>query len=74
MNRSSGRKGCITRKNKLLLIVCIEPMKYNIQNINSISSLTANLYFKNFDFKISNKKHSQYYQIGLLSENDMQKR
>ena len=49
-------------------------MKYNIQYINSISSLTANLYFKNFDFKILNKKYSQYYQIGLLSKNDMQKR
>ena len=47
----------------------VEHMRY----LNSISLLTANLYFKNFYFKIPSKKYSQYYQIGLLYKKDMEK-
>ena len=50
-----------------MLIVCIEPLKYNIQyNIwGKLYVFTdCKLIFKNFHFKISNKK----YQIGLLSK------
>ena len=42
----------------------VEHMRY----LNSISLLTANLYFK-----IPSKKYSQYYQIGLLYKKDMEK-
>ena len=57
MNGNSEKKRRIIRRNKLLLMVYIESLKYNIQY-----NIWGKLYL-NFHFKILNEKYSQYYQI-----------